>query len=316
MELASDHPEPTPAPNQVLIKVNTAGINPLDWKICEGQLKFLLGARFPMILGNDVSGEIVAVGRDVHRFSVGDEVFCLVDTLPDPSWTGFARSGAYAELAVTREDTLAFKPHSMTHREAASVPLAALTAYQSLVHKAGIKPGDAVLINGASGGTGIFAVQMTKALGGFVTAVCSGDNQEMVAGLGADRVVDYRAHPVSDLDETYDIIYDAAAVTSFSQCRTLLKTSGVFISNLPDPLGMLAKFSYPLTRIWGGGKRRDFAWVKSSGGDLEAIRQMIDAGKLRTVLDRTYRMETIREAHDYNRSGRVRGKLVVEFTDS
>ena len=316
LEVVSDHPPPSPAANQVLIKVHAAGINPLDWKIREGQLKFLLGARFPMILGNDVSGEIVAVGRDVLHFTVGEEVFGMLDTAPQPSWTGFARSGAYAELAVTREDTLARKPQSMPHREAASVPLAALTAYQSLVHKAGIKPGDEVLINGASGGTGIFAVQIAKALGGTVTAVCSAGNHEMVAGLGADRVVDYRAHPVSDLEETFDIIYDAAAVTSYSQCRARLKTSGVFISNLPDPLGMLAKFSHPLTRFWGAGKRRDFAWVKSSGEDLEAIRQMIDAGKLRTVLDRTYRTETIRAAHDYSRSGRVRGKLVVEFTDS
>ena len=173
-----------------------------------------------------------------------------------------------------------------------------------------------VLINGASGGTGIFAVQIAKVLGGMVTAVSSRRNHEMVVGLGADRLVDYRAHPVADLDETFDVIYDAAAVTSFSRCRARLKASGVFISNPPDPIGMLAKFSYPLIRFFGARKRREFAWVKPSGEDLEAIRQMIDADRIRTILDRTYHLETIREAHDYSRSGRVRGKLVVEFTAS
>ncbi len=316
LEVVSDFPSPSPAANQVLLKVYAAGINPLDWKICEGQLKFLLGARFPLILGNDAAGVITAVGGEVTRFKPGDEVFCLVDAASRPSRTGFARSGAYAELAVTREDTLARKPRSMSYREAASVPLAALTAYQSLVHKAGIKPGAAVLINGASGGTGIFAVQIAKALGGMVTATCSGGNHDLVAGLGADRLIDYREQSITALDDRFDIIYDAAAATSFARCRERLKATGVFISNLPNPRGMLAKISFPALRLFGIRKKNDFAWVKSSGNDLEVIRQMIDADKLRTVIDRTYRMEAIREAHDYSRSGRVRGKLVVACTDS
>ena len=314
LEVVTNCPSPSPAANQVLINVHAAGINPLDWKIREGQLKLLLGARFPMILGSDVSGEIIAVGDDVSRFRVGDDVFCLLDAAPKPSWTGFARGGGYAEQVVTREDTLARKPPSLSHPEAASVPLAALTAYQVLVHMAGMRAGDEVLINGASGGTGIFAVQIAKARGGIVTAVCSAGNHERVAGLGADRLVDYRRHPITELRDQFDIIYDAAAGTSLTQCRKLLKARGVFISNLPNPQRLLAKLTFPLTRFLGFRKKQDFVWVKPSGDDLEALRQMIDAGQLRTLIDRTYAPEAIREAHDYSQSGRVRGKLVVDFT--
>ena len=135
LELLTDFPDPSISSNQVLIKVHSAGINPLDWKIREGQLRFLLGSKFPMILGNDVSGTIVDVGSNVTNFKIGDEVLCLSDASPKKSLTGFAKSGAYAELAVTREDTLSYKPKTISHQEAASMPLAALTAYQALQYK-------------------------------------------------------------------------------------------------------------------------------------------------------------------------------------
>ncbi len=313
LELVLDHPEPIPASNQVLIEVHAAGINPLDWKIREGQLKLLLGARFPIVLGNDASGVISAVGREVTRFKPGDEVFCMLDVSSRPSWTGFARSGGYAQRAVTREGTLAHKPPSMSHSEAASVPLAALTAYQTLVHKAGINRGHDILIIGASGGTGIFAVQIAKALGGVVTAVCSAGNHELVAGLGAERLVDYRRQPIAKLGRSFDIIYDAAAASSFAQCRKQLKAAGVFVSNLPNVAGMLAKMTFPAARGLGHRQKNDFAWVKPAGQDLEVIRSMIETGQVRTVIDRTYAPEAIRDAHDYSQSGRVRGKLVVDF---
>ena len=154
LQYVDNYPQPVMADNQVLLKVYAAGINPLDWKIRQGQLKALLGSKFPLILGNDASGIVVAVGKLVRDFKVGDEVFCLLDANQRASWTGFAKSGAYAEYAVTRADTLAHKPKNITHQQAASIPLAALTAYQVLMHRAHIKQGDKVLINGASGGVG------------------------------------------------------------------------------------------------------------------------------------------------------------------
>lgn len=314
LELAHNHPNPVVGDNQVLLKVHAAGINPLDWKIRQGQLRFLLGADFPIILGNDASGVIVGVGSAVTRFKAGDEVFCLLDAHAKPSWNGFAKSGAYAELAVTREDTLANKPQSMSHQEAASVPLAALTAYQTLRDRVKVKEGDKILINGASGGVGLFATQFAKILGGNVTAVCSGRNQGMVLGLGADKVVNYKERRISDLDERYDIVYDVAATSSFSQCRNILTGNGVYISNIASPSAMLSTLLAPAMRIFGRNNRNGYAWVRPSGADLKEISQLIDEGKIRTVIDHVYPMEAIREAHTYSETGQARGKLVVNIS--
>ncbi|MCP4105120.1 MAG: NAD(P)-dependent alcohol dehydrogenase [Desulfobacteraceae bacterium] len=314
LEIMSDFPDPAISGNQVLIKVHSAGVNPLDWKIREGQLRFSLGSNFPMILGNDVSGTIVDIGSDVTNFRIGDEVFCLSDASPKRSLTGFAKSGAYAELAVTREDTLSYKPNTVSHQEAASIPLAALTAYQTLQYKARIKKGDKVLINGASGGVGTFAVQIAKALEGKVTAVCGTSNQDLVASLGSDRVIDYRKQKITELNEKYDVIYDVAAVTSFFRCKGLLTKTGIFISNLANPFNLLSTILFPAFRIFGFKKRYTFAWVKSSGDDLKNISQMIDDAKIRGVIDKVYEMEEIREAHDYSQSGLVKGKIIINIS--
>ncbi len=313
LELRSDTPPPSIQNNQVLIKVHSAGINPLDWKIRKGELRFLLGAKFPIILGNDVSGVIMDVGKSVKNYKIGDEVYCLLDASPKPSLTGFAISGAYAEIAVTREDTLSLKPHLMTHQEAASVPLAALTAYQTLRYKAKIKKGDKVLINGASGGVGIFATQIAKAAGGKVTAICSKRNQELVCSLGADATFDYKKQNITELIEKFNIIYDVAVNLSFSKCRKILAKNGVFISNLANPLNILSNTLYPAFKFMGFKKKNTFAWVKSSGEDLKTITKMIENGELRTVIDRIYSMDEIQEAHIYSQSGRVRGKIVIDI---
>ncbi|OQA34990.1 MAG: Quinone oxidoreductase 1 [Betaproteobacteria bacterium ADurb.Bin341] len=314
LEIAHDHPSPVVGANQVLLKVHAAGINPLDWKIRQGQLRFLLGADFPIVLGNDASGTIIEVGSAVTRFKAGDEVFCLLDAHAKPSWTGFAKSGAYAELAVTREDTLANKPRLMSLQEAASVPLAALTAYQTLRDRAKVKEGDKILINGASGGVGLFATQFAKMLGGKVTAVCSGKNQDMVLGLGADKVVNYKERRISELNEQYDIVYDVATTSSFSRCRNILTDNGVYISNIASPSGMFSTLLAPAMQIFGRKNRNGYAWVRPSGADLKVISQLIDEGKIRTVIDRAYPMEAIREAHTYSETGQARGKLVVNIS--
>ncbi len=313
LEIKHDTPEPLVNSNQVLIQVHSAGINPLDWKTRQGELKFLLGANFPMILGNDASGVIVDVGSDVKEFKIGDEVYCMLDASSTPSRTGFGKSGAYAERAVTREETLSLKPISMSFQEAASVPLAALTAYQALRDKGNVKKGDRVLINGASGGVGMFATQFVKAAGGIVTAVCSETNREMAAGLGADVIVDYKEQKITDLKEKFDVIYDVAVTTSFSQCRKNLTKTGVFISNLANPFNILSNAFYPILSIMGFKKKNTFAWVKSSGEDLKTISRMIENGELHTVIDRTYEMEEIGKAHTYSQSGRVKGKIIVNI---
>ncbi|HEX2993432.1 MAG TPA: NAD(P)-dependent alcohol dehydrogenase [Anaerolineales bacterium] len=314
LEIVRDYPCPTPLPNQVLLRVKTAGINPLDCKPRQGQLYLLEGARFPIILGNDVSGTIVEVGSAVTKFKVGEDVFCFLDADSQPSWTGFAKGGAYAEFAVTRADTLALKPKLMSHTEAASVPLAALTAYQ-VFQRIGVKSGAKVLINGASGGVGSFAVQFAKNLGCFVTAVCSENKRAVAVSSGADQIINYKEHPITGLQATYDVIYDVAMTTSFAQCRHLLSQTGIFVSNanLTNPLNMLTTWFFRGLRFVGVQQRTEFAWVKPSGGDLEAIAQMIDKGFLRTAIDRVYALEDIRLAHEYSESGRVQGKIVIDI---
>ncbi|WLR42986.1 NAD(P)-dependent alcohol dehydrogenase [Bacillus carboniphilus] len=178
--------------NQVLIKNFAVSVNPLDWKIRNGNLKWVTGKRFPIVLGHDLSGTIVKVGSKVTKFQEGDQVFCMMDANQKFSKTGFAKSGAYAEYSVTREDTLSIKPASLSPINAASVPLAALTAYQAIVKKANLQEGQRILINGASGGVGMFAIQLAKVRGAHVTCVCSEENFPLVSKLGADECIDYK----------------------------------------------------------------------------------------------------------------------------
>ncbi|GIV95659.1 MAG: NADPH:quinone reductase [Herpetosiphonaceae bacterium] len=313
-EIVSNAPKPDLHPNQVLLRVHAAGVNPLDWKIRRGELKYLLGANFPMILGNDVSGVIEEVGAAVTRFRPGDAVFCMLDSSPTPLCTGFAKPGAYAEYAVTREDTLALKPQNLSHEEAASVPLAALTAFQTLRYRAKVKQGDRVLINGASGGVGIFAIQTARLFGARVTAVCGDRNRDMVASLGADDVISYQEMKLTDIEGPFDVIYDVVANSSFYQCRHMLTEKGIFISNIASPSRLLSTWLNPVCHTLGFKKSSGFAWVRPSGRDLGIISRMFEHGELRTVVDRVFPLEAVHEAHIYSEKGQARGKIVLRVT--
>ncbi len=311
LQYRTDWPRPVPRANQVLLAVKAAGINPLDWKIRNGELAFFTGRKFPRILGNDAAGEIVEVGKAVTGFKPGDQVFCFLDAAPQFSCKGFAQSGAYAQYAVTRADTLALIPACLSYEEAAAVPLAALTAYQALRDKGEIKPGHRVLINGASGGVGTMAVQIAVALGAEVTAICSDQNRSLVTGLGAACVLDYKNLDIRALRARYDIIYDVVASLSFSRCKHLLVEEGVFISNIANPRAMAATWLSPLLKRAGMHKANRFAWVKPVAKDLCEIAALIERGGLLPVVDRIYSMEAVREAHEYGETGRVRGKSVL-----
>ena len=313
LEYVENAPIPNIQKNQVLIKVHAAGVNPLDWRIRNGELKLLLGADFPMILGNDVSGTVVSVGRQVSRFKQGDEVFCLLDAHPQPSWTGFAKSGGYAEFAITREDTLALKPINLTHIQAASVPLAALTAYQVLTQKAGLKRGQKILINGASGGVGLFAVQIAIALGAEVTAVCSSRHQELLKSLGVSHLVNYQQQDFKTLNQHFDVIYDVVANSSWWSCRHLLTKKGIFISNVMSLDSLLATQLYPITKRLGLSQQYTFAWVKSSAKDLAVISEWIAANKIKTFVEKSFPLNEAKAAHQASESGRVQGKLVLQI---
>lgn len=313
LEYVEDAPIPNIQENQVLIKVHAAGVNPLDWRIRNGELALLLGRKFPIILGNDVSGTVVSVGSQVKRFKQGDEVFCLLDANSKPSRTGFAKSGGYAEFAVTREDTLAFKPTNMTHIQAASIPLAALTAFQALTERAHLLSGQKILINGASGGVGLFAVQIAIALGAEVTAVCSNRHIALIKELGVSHIIDYQKQDFKKINEQFDVIYDVVANTSWWPCRHLLTKNGVFISNIMSLDSLLATMLFPAMKIFGLSQKYTFAWVKSSGKDLAVISEWIKENKLKAFIDTSYPLTAVKQAHKMSESGKVQGKLVLQI---
>jgi len=249
-------------------------------------------------LGFDVSGEVVAVGESVTRFQTGDKVYAYLDSLP---------GGAYAEYAVVSERVACFKPENMSYEQAAAVPLAATTALQALRDLGQILPGHKVLINGASGGVGSFAVQIAKALKAEVTAVCSTQNVELVKSLGGDRVIDYTVQDFTKDTSFYDIIFDAVGKESFSGCQNILKPNGVYVTTLPDPDSVVQSF---LTFLLPG-KKSKLVVAQSSGQDFAYLKELIEGGKIRSVIDRTYSLEELAVAHAESEQGHVVGKLVI-----
>ncbi|WP_353930873.1 NAD(P)-dependent alcohol dehydrogenase [Okeanomitos corallinicola TIOX110] len=289
--------KPPIKPDQLLVKVHASSVNPIDWKTRKGMLSILTGNKFPLILGFDVAGEVVEVGSQVTGFQVGDPIY------GSTSFPG----GAYAEFAAIPENLAATKPINMSYQEAATVPLAALTSLQALRDLGNIKSGQNVLINGASGGVGIFAVQIAKALGANVTGVCSTRNLDLVKSLNADLVIDYTQEDFTKGNLQYDIIFDAVAKKTFADCRKVLKPNGVYISTLPIPEVILQSV---LTAFLPGQKAK-IVLEKPNSKDLIYLKDLIETGKLRTVIDCIYPLQELTEAHRYSEGERTVGKIAI-----
>ncbi|MCC5599122.1 NAD(P)-dependent alcohol dehydrogenase [Nostoc favosum] len=292
-----DVEQPKIEPTQLLVKVRASSVNPIDWKIRQGMLSLISGSKFPKILGFDVAGEVVEVGSGVTRFKPGDAIY------GSTSFPG----GGYAEFAAVPENLVALKPTNLNYEEAAVVPLAALTALQSLRNEGNIKTGQTVLINGAAGGVGIFAVQIAKALGAVVTGVSSTKNLDLVKSLGADRVIDYTQQDFSQDTVQYDIIFDAVGKRSLSQTKRVLKPNGIYITTLPSPKVLLESV---LTAFLPGQKAK-FILEKPNTQDLVYLKELIEAGKIRVVIDRTYPLPELAAAHAYSETGRAMGKIAI-----
>lgn len=273
--------------------------NPIDWRIRSGSLRMLLPARFPLVLGFDASGEIVETGPAARQqgWQVGDEVMCFLDA---------RHGGGYAEYAVVRADLIARKPVGLSHEEAAAVPLAASTALQALRDLGNIAPASEVLVNGASGGVGTFAVQIGKDLGGRVTGVCSGQNADFVRGLGATQVIDYTREDFTRSVHRYDIIFDAVAKSSYWKCRHLLKNGGTYITTLPRMGSLFSQLASTILR----SRCRNII-VRRFGEDLKLLSQMIEEGKVRPIIQDVYPLDDVAAAHLTSESGHVRGKLAI-----
>ncbi len=288
--------------DEILVEVHATSVNPVDWKIRSGSLKILTGRKFPKILGGDISGIVVEKGKNVTLFNKGDEVFGKLNAF---------KGGAYAEYVSVRSNQISFKPKNLNFREAASLPLAGLTAIQSLVDLGGLKKGKRVLINGASGGVGVVAVQFSRALNASVTGTCSGRNVELVKSLGADNVVDYNNVEISELDQKYDIFFDAVAKSSFGAAKKVLDKGGIYITTVPNFTVMILG---PLLNPFSS-KKMEKIMVKSHPGQLKLMKEMVEAGNIKPIIDKVFPLSEIADAHREAEKGRTVGKIVVSIKD-
>jgi 2-desacetyl-2-hydroxyethyl bacteriochlorophyllide A dehydrogenase len=297
-----DVPSPQIKPQELLIKVRASSVNPIDWKIRKGMLSLITGNKFPLVLGFDIAGEVVEVGSQVRNFQPGDAIY------GSTSFPG----GGYAELAAVPENLIARKPINLSFEEAATVPLAALTALQALRDQGNIKSGQTVLINGAAGGVGMFAVQIAKALGTEVTGVCSTKNVDFVQSLGVNKIVDYTQTDFTASSEQYDIIFDAVGKRSLWDCQRVLKPQGIYISTLPSPQVLIQTF---FTAFLPGQKAK-LVVEKPNREDLVYLTQLIAQDKIRTIIDRSFPLNELKAAHIYSQSERTVGKIAIITSDA
>jgi NADPH:quinone reductase-like Zn-dependent oxidoreductase len=275
--------KPAAGDNEVSIKVRAASVNPLDWHFMRGApyvVRIMTGLLKPKVtrLGVDVAGQVEAVGRNVTQFKPGDEVF------------GACR-GAFAEYACTAESAVVMKPDNVTFEQAGSVHVAALTALQGLRDKGRIQPGQKVLINGAAGGVGTFAVQIAKSFGAEVTGVCSTRNVDMVRSIGADRVIDYTQEDFTKTGQHYDIFFDCFANHSLSACRRVLNPKGIYIAvggPSGSTIGILAGWITALVWSWFVSQKFVTFMARSNKEDLTILRELMATGKVTPVIDRRY----------------------------
>jgi NADPH:quinone reductase-like Zn-dependent oxidoreductase len=293
-------PEPRPGRDEVLLRVCAASVNPLDRKVRRSPIRRIYGLRFPFIPGFDVAGVVEAIGTHVARLKPGDAVY------------GFSpRGGCHAEYVAVKEAHLALKPGGLSFAEAAALPGAGLTALQAMRDRANIQPGARVLINGASGGVGSFAVQIGTALGADVTAVASTANVAFVYELGARRTIDYTHEDFIKLEARFDVIFDVVPNRSFSACAPLLTPDGIYMTTLPGPGPFLWRLATRVARPFGYRKQCWWVMVKPDRDGLDALSDLAEKGRIRPAIPHTFPLEDAAAAHRLGDSGHARGKTVI-----
>ena len=315
-----DMPEPELRDHDVLVAIHAASLNPLDYKLRDGEFKLVLPYRLPLILGNDAAGVVVRAGPKVRGLKPGDEVYAR------PSKD---RIGTLAEFIAMDETDVALKPKNLSMSEAASIPLAALTAWQALVERAGLKKGQKVLIHAGSGGVGTLAIQLAKHLGATVATTTSSANVDLVKSLGADVVIDYKKQDFEKVLSGYDVVLNSLGKDTLEKSLEVLKPGGklISISGPPDPA--FAKengFNWIITQVTrllslgirSKAKRRglsySFLFMRANGEQLGQITSLLEAGVMRPVVDRTFPFMETNEAMEYLATGRAKGKVVVDLT--
>ncbi len=288
--------------NQILVRVHATSVNAMDYRIRSANAplwpisRLMMGLRKPKddILGNEVAGQIVEVGSNVTKFKKGDKIFGCVN-----------RSNA-EYIVCTENATITTMPPGMSYEEGASVGFGGITSLHFLRTLANIQDGQRILINGASGGVGVFAIQLAKYFGAEVTGVCSTKNIELVKSLGADRVIDYTKTDFTKDEEAYDIVFDAVGKCSFSKCKKLLREDGLYLTTVPS-FRLLAQM------LWTSkvGKKKAKFGIASGPENLHFLKELIESNKLRIVIDRTYPLDAIAEAHAYVEQGHKVGSVAV-----
>jgi NADPH:quinone reductase-like Zn-dependent oxidoreductase len=310
--------DPVVKETDILVQVHSAGVNLLDSKIRNGELKMILPYKTPFTLGHDVSGVVIKIGSRVSKFKIGDEVYAR---------PADHRIGTFAEFISMNENDVAIKPKKLTMEEAASIPLVGLTAWQALIEKADLKKGQKVFIQAGSGGVGTFAIQLAKHLGATVATTTSATNIDLVKSLGADVVIDYKNDDFESVLHGYDVVLNSQDQKTLEKSLRVLKPGGklISISGPPDP-----EFAKEIGAPWyvqsimkllsSGVKKRakrlsisfSFLFMRAQGNQLSQITSLIDSGIIRPVMDKVFLFEATNEAMAYVESGRAKGKIVVK----
>lgn len=310
-------PDPVAGPGEVVVAIGAASVNPLDVKLQEGAFKAVLPYRFPMILGHDFAGTVIALGNGANRFKIGDKVF---------GRPAADRIGTFAERIAVAEKDLAFMPASISIAEAAALPLVSLTAWQALVERANLQPGQRVLIHAGSGGVGTIAIQLAKSLGAHVATTVGTDNVGLAKKMGADVVIDYRKQAFETLLKDYDVVLHSLDAETLEKSLTILKPGGRLISISGPPDVAFARqigaswfvrqvLSMTSAGIRSKAKKRgvayEFLFMRADGSQLGKIAELVDTGVIRPIVDSQFAFTDAPKAMDRVASGRARGKVVI-----
>ena len=290
-----DAPMPVVNADDVLIRTVAASINPVDWKIRAGYLKDMIPYKMPLILGWDVSGEIVQIGENVTDFKVGDEVYSRPD---------ITRDGTYAEYVAVRANEVAYKPKNISHAEAASLPLAVISAWEVLITTAQIQEGQKVLIHAGSGGVGSLAIQLAKSRGAHVIATTSAKNIELVTSLGADEIINYQTQNFAEIVKDVDVVFDTLGGDVQAASWSVLKKGGILVSLVDQPSEEKAKEF---------GVKSAFVFIQPSQAILNEVTQLIESEKIHPIVGATYKLDEIAKAHELSESARAVGKIVLSI---
>ena len=290
-------PMPRPGADEILVRVNSAGVNPVDYKIREGMLKKRLSFVLPGILGWDLSGVVVETGRNVTELKKGDEVYGLLN---------LSKQGTYAEFALAHKSEVVHKPTGIDHDQAAAIPLAALTAWQMLFEAAHLKPGQRVLVHAAAGGVGTFAIQLAKWKGAYVIGTASSQSHQLLRELGADELIDYRTTRFEDVVKDVDIVLDTLGGDTQQRSWGVLKKGGIQVSIVEPPSQEVAAQH---------GVKAAYVFVETKAEQLRAIAALVNEGKVKPIISAVLSLDEVRHAHQLIEAGHTHGKIVLRVAD-